>query len=122
MASTYAQRKALGQYGEDIAADFLVAAGMEIIERNYRCPHGEIDIVARDEGTLVVCEVKTRRGRQYGSPLESVTPQKAKRLRRLLGYWLEHHDVPHVGVRIDVVGIVVPAKGRAQVERVQGVS
>lgn len=122
MTATYAQRKALGDYGEQIAAEHLVADGMQIVERNYRCPHGEIDIIARDGGTLVVCEVKTRRSVGYGSPLEAVTPRKAGRLRRLAGYWLEVHSVSPPSVRIDVVSVFVPRRGRPVVERVSGVA
>lgn len=122
MASTYAQRKALGDYGEQVAAEHLAGAGMQILERNYRCPLGEIDIVARDGDTLVVCEVKTRRGRSYGSPLEAVTVRKARRLRRLAGYWLEAHQASPPSVRIDVVSVVVPRRGRPVVDRVAGVA
>lgn len=122
MTATYAQRKALGDYGEQIAADFLVAEGMQIVERNYRCPLGEVDIVARDGGTLVVCEVKTRRGTTHGSPLEAVTSAKAARLRRLAGHWLEEHADSPPSVRIDVVSVLVPRRGRPRVERVAGVA
>ncbi|MGH3424349.1 MAG: YraN family protein [Nocardioidaceae bacterium] len=122
MTSTYAQRKALGDYGEQVAAEHLVAAGMQIVERNYRCVLGEIDIVARDGDTLVVCEVKTRRGQAYGSPLEAVTARKAGRLRRLAGYWLEEHRTSPPSIRIDVVSVLVPRRGRPQVERVAGVA
>jgi len=122
MASTHAQRKALGDYGEQIAADYLTAEGMVILERNYRCPVGEIDIVARDGDTLVICEVKTRRDLSHGTPLEAVTTQKARRLRRLAGHWLDDRDLHVPGVRIDVVAVIVPTRGRARVERVAGVS
>ncbi|MGI8954146.1 MAG: YraN family protein [Nocardioidaceae bacterium] len=122
MASTHAQRKALGDYGEQIAADYLTAEGMVILERNYRCPVGEIDIVARDGDTLVICEVKTRRDLSHGTPLEAVTTHKARRLRRLAGHWLDDRDLHVPGVRIDVVAVLVPTRGRARVERVAGVS
>ena len=76
-------KDALGAYGERVAAAHLVAAGMTVLDRNWRCPIGEIDIVARDGDVLVVCEVKTRRGDGFGHPLEAVTARKAARLRRL---------------------------------------
>ena len=72
--------QALGDYGERIAAAHLIAAGMTILDRNWRCPEGEIDIVARDGDALVVCEVKTRRGNGFGGPLEAINPVKAQRL------------------------------------------
>ena len=77
----------LGRYGEDVAARHLVEQGIIVLERNWRCELGEIDIVAREGDTLVVCEVKTRRGLNYGSPLESITYRKLTTLRKLAGRW-----------------------------------
>lgn len=114
--------QALGAYGERLAVDRLVAAGMTILDRNWRCREGEIDIVARDGDALVVCEVKTRSGTGFGSPLEAVTRVKAARLRRLAAGWLATHDVHPASVRIDVVGIIRPARGPAEVEHVRGVA
>jgi putative endonuclease len=111
---------ALGAYGERVAAAHLVDAGMAIVERNWRCDIGEIDILARDGDTLVVCEVKTRRGTEYGTPLEKVTAAKAERLRRLAARWMAARGVHPGDVRIDLVGVVRPRRGRAQVEHVRG--
>lgn len=122
MVASYAQRKALGNYGEDIAAAHLSNLGMVVLERNYRCAHGEIDIVARDGTTLVICEVKTRRGLAYGTPAEAVTASKASRLRRLTAHWMTVHDVSPASVRIDVVSVLVPRRGAASVERIEGVA
>jgi putative endonuclease len=112
---------ALGAYGERVAADHLVAAGLTILERNWRCELGEIDIVARDGDTLVVCEVKTRAGVGFGSPLEAVTADKAARLRRLAARWIEEHDAHPAEVRIDLVGVLHPRRGAAEVDHVRGV-
>lgn len=112
----------LGQYGERVAAAHLVSAGMVILERNWRCPGGELDIVARDGDTLVFCEVKTRSSADFGSPLEAVTARKAARLRRLAGAWLHEHDLRVPQVRIDLVGVLRPPRGAAQVEHVRGVA
>lgn len=112
--------QALGAYGERIAADRLVAAGMTILDRNWRCSEGEIDIVARDGDVLVVCEVKTRRGTGFGGPLEAVNPLKAHRLWRLALCWLRVHDVHPAGIRIDVVGVIRPDRGPAEVDHVRG--
>ena len=86
-------RNAVGRYGEDLAARYLTAEGFVILERNWRCELGEIDIVARDGDALVVCEVKTRRGLNYGSPLESITYRKLTTLRKLAGRWLQTHQL-----------------------------
>lgn len=122
MAATYAQRKALGDYGEQVAADHLVEQGMAILARNYRCRLGEIDIVARDGATVVICEVKTRRSLMHGTPFEAVTTRKSNRLRRLAGHWLAESGLSTEAIRIDVVSVVVPRRGRAQVECVRGVA
>lgn len=119
---TYARNKALGRYGENLAAAHLQSLGMVVLERNYRCRFGEIDIVARDGATLVICEVKTRSNVLHGTPLEAITGQKAARLRRLASHWLAEHDVNPPSVRIDVVSVLVPAKGAPCVERVTGVA
>jgi putative endonuclease len=115
-------KDAVGQYGEQVAAEFLREAGFAILERNWRCELGEIDIVARDGGALVICEVKTRRGLAYGSPLEAVTYDKLRRLRRLAGRWLRDHDLRPDAVRIDVVGVVRPRTGPTVVEHIRGVA
>jgi putative endonuclease len=101
---------AVGRFGENTAADFLRDAGLRVIERNWRCRQGEIDIVALDGQALVIVEVKTRTSSQFGSPAEAVDHAKAARLRRLAIRWIEtHRDDPQiegwVSVRIDVVAV-----------------
>ncbi|CAL9423256.1 hypothetical protein SUDANB126_01912 [Streptomyces sp. enrichment culture] len=117
-------RSALGRYGESLAARRLAQAGMTVLERNWRCGRtGEIDIVARDGDVLVVCEVKTRRAGPFQHPMEAVTPAKAGRLRSLAEHWLrEHGGAPPGGVRIDLVGVLLPARGAPVVEHVRGVA
>jgi putative endonuclease len=97
---------ALGRYGEDLAARHLTSRGLVILDRNWRCDVGEIDIVARDGDVLVICEVKTRSTNGFGAPLEAVTSVKAQRLLRLAACWLRAHQLPVVEVRVDLVGIV----------------
>ncbi|GFH35463.1 YraN family protein [Streptomyces pacificus] len=121
---------ALGRYGEELAARRLAASGMAVLARNWRCGRaGEIDIVARDGDTVVVCEVKTRRGGPGGRapfehPMAAITTAKADRLRRLAGYWLELRGgpPPRGGVRIDLVAVLLPRRGAPQVEHVTGVA
>ena len=111
----------LGRYGENVAAAHLRAAGLTILDRNWRCDIGEIDIVARDGDVLVVCEVKTRSGLRFGGPLEGVTVRKAARLRRLAARWVCEQSVHPPDIRIDLVGVLQTGSGAAQVEHVRGV-
>jgi putative endonuclease len=111
----------LGRYGEDVAARHLAQQGIVVLERNWRCDAGEIDIVGREGQVLVICEVKTRSGLGFGSPLEAVTRKKAERLRRLAARWLAERAVRPSAVRFDVVGIVQSGRGAAQVEHVRDV-
>jgi putative endonuclease len=122
--NTHQSRSALGRYGEELAARRLTAAGMTVLERNWRSGRsGEIDIVARDGDVLVVCEVKTRRGGRFEHPMAAVTPVKAQRLRDLAERWIQTHGgAPPGGVRIDVVGVVLPERGAPVVEHVRGVT
>ena len=113
---------ALGRYGEDVAARHLCAAGFELLERNWRCREGEIDILARDAGTLVVCEVKTRRGLEFGAPLEAVTRQTAARLRRLGLACRGQASGEHGPLRIDLIGVLLPRRGGPQVEHLRGLA
>ncbi|MFC5953679.1 YraN family protein [Streptomyces sp. NPDC005774] len=117
-------RNALGRYGEALAARRLEQAGMTVLERNWRCGRtGEIDIVARDGDVLVVCEVKTRRATSFQHPMEAITPAKADRLRGLAQRRLqEHGGAPPGGVRIDLVGVLLPKRGAPRVEHVRGVA
>jgi putative endonuclease len=120
--STQQQRSAVGRYGEDVAARHLSDAGMEVLSRNWRCDLGEVDVVARDGDTLVICEVKTRRGLDYGTPLEAVTARKLVRLRRLAARWMAESGQHPSDVRIDVVSVLVRRHGAALVEHLRGVA
>jgi putative endonuclease len=120
--STQQQRSAVGRYGEDVAARHLVDAGMEVLARNWRCDLGEVDVVARDGDTLVICEVKTRCGLDYGTPLEAVTVRKMARLRRLAARWLAESGQHPPQVRIDVVSVLLRGRGAALVEHLRGVA
>ncbi len=103
-------KDAVGRYGEELAAAYLADAGLDIIERNWRCRDGEIDLVAREGPVLVFVEVKTRSTKGFGDPAEAVTPTKAGRIHRLAMRWLDEHRDPSVRgwseLRFDVVSIV----------------
>jgi putative endonuclease len=117
-----AAKDVLGRRGEAIAARHLVAAGMVIVDRNWRCPQGELDLVARDGRELVFVEVKTRAGLGFGHPLESITPRKLARLRRLAAAWCEAHPGSHDRIRIDAVAVIAPRSGDVVVEHLERVS
>jgi putative endonuclease len=111
----------LGQQGEQLAAKFLTDAGLSVLARNWRCPLGEIDIVALDGRTLVVCEVKTRSGVRFGTPLEAITWQKARRLRGLAIAWVRAQGLVFDQIRIDVIGVLRATSGEFSIEHVRGV-
>jgi putative endonuclease len=117
-------RGALGRYGEDVAARTLRETGLTVLARNWRSGRrGEIDILASEGDALVVCEVKTRREGDFQHPMAALTAAKVERLRALAERWTaEHGGAPPGGVRIDLVGVVLPARGAARVEHVRGVA
>jgi putative endonuclease len=111
----------LGREGEQAAADYLTERGFRILDRNWRCADGEIDIVAVERHSLVICEVKTRSGTRYGTPLEAVGRLKHGRLRRLAVLWLNAHGVRFDQIRIDVLGLLRDDGGNFAIEHVRGV-
>ncbi|WP_151081695.1 YraN family protein [Nocardioides cynanchi] len=113
-------RAALGAYGERLAASYLVQQGLVVLDRNWRCDAGEIDLVLRDGEVLVVCEVKTRSSVSCGTPQEAVTPAKLARLRRLAVLWMTAHEVHPREVRIDLVAVLRPRRGASTVDHVRG--
>jgi putative endonuclease len=114
-------RAAVGRYGEQVAAAHLQQAGLVVLDRNWRCRWGELDLVVRDGDCLVGVEVKTRRSAVAGTPLEAITPAKVARLRRLLGLWLAEHPVRPRDLRLDAVAVLRPASGPALVQHVRGI-
>ncbi|HET6625500.1 MAG TPA: YraN family protein [Nocardioidaceae bacterium] len=122
MSTTAQQRTALGAYGEALAARHLSEQGMTVLDRNWRCDQGEIDLVLRDGRVLVVCEVKTRSSMAFGSPLEGVTEQKAARIRRLAARWLAAHSIRPDELRIDLVGVLAVRGEAVRIEHVRGVA
>lgn len=111
----------LGARGEALAALHLVEAGMEILDRNWRCRYGELDIVARDGDITVFVEVKTRSGTAFGTPAEAVTYAKQQRIRKLAMAWLSDRESPWVRIRFDVVGIVLSRDGEPSISHLSGV-
>lgn len=101
--------RALGAHGEGLAAKYLESHGFEIIERNWRCEHGELDIVAYEPATrtLVFVEVKTRSGVGFGAPLEAVHAGKAHKLYQLAHLWLTARRARASRMRVDAVGVLL---------------
>jgi putative endonuclease len=110
-------RTAFGLAAEDLAVAHLESLGYLIIARNYRCPAGEIDVVAMTEATLVFCEVKARRDDRFGSPAEAVGYAKQARLKRLAAHWLRDHRPGAVDIRFDVVSVIV-RNGRSELAHI----
>ena len=104
-------KQQLGVRGENLACDELERQGMQVLERNWRCRLGEIDIVAAEVGeaglTLVFCEVKCRSGLGFGHPLEAITFTKMRTLRQLAALWMREHHVKASTIRLDAIGVVL---------------
>lgn len=101
-----ARRQALGRAGEEAAARWYSAQGFEILDRNWRCREGELDLVVARGGTLVVCEVKTRSSLEYGHPGEAVGARKQRRIRQLAARWLREHGHRPRDLRFDVAAVL----------------
>lgn len=114
--------RALGRYGEELAARYLTAQGLVLLDRNWRGQDGELDLVLREGDTLVVCEVKTRTSHDHGTPHEAVTPAKLARLRRLAAQWVHGHLATPAGIRIDLVAVLRPPRGAAEIDHVRGLT
>lgn len=117
----------LGRRGEELAADYLEGHGYRLLDRNWRCAAGEVDIVALHESEIVFVEVKTRSGLDFGHPFEAVTPRKLARLRRLSAIWCSERRAAgglssgYVGVRIDIIAVVATGEGPPVIEHLEGV-
>lgn len=111
----------LGRRGEQVAADWLQEQGYALIDRNWRCPSGELDLVLRDGCTMVFAEVKTRSSLAFGHPFEAITAEKAARLRRLAAAWCHERRPGSVDVRIDAIAVTDAWTDRPVVEHLKGI-
>ena len=107
----------LGIRGERLAAQYLERLGYTIVARNFRFGHREIDLVARLGDTVAFVEVKTRKGRGYGHPLEAITALKRREVERVAAYWLRRHGGRGLRYRFDAVAIIV-GEGRPIIEHI----
>ena len=106
----------LALWGEEAAARYLEAVGYQILDRNWRCPAGEADIVAKDDGDVVFVEVKTRTSLNKGFPEEAITPEKRRRYERIAAYYFLSSSEVNVGIRFDVIGMLKMGEDRALIK------
>jgi len=120
---TTLNRAEIGALGEQLAVDHLTSLGLRVLARNWRCRHGELDVIAADDEAraVVFVEVKTRTSDQFGGVAQAVTPLKVRRLRRLAGLWLAGQDGSWAAVRIDVIGVRIGRTRTPEITHVRGV-
>jgi len=113
-------RRMLGDAGEQAVAEWYGRAGYSVLDRNWRCRDGELDLVAARAGVVVFCEVKTRRSTAFGAPAEAVTATKQRRLRALAARWLAAHpDTRARDLRFDVAAVLAPRGGPPVIEVIE---
>ncbi|GAA1335094.1 YraN family protein [Saccharothrix algeriensis] len=111
----------LGALGEHVACEYLRRQErLALLHRNWRCPDGELDVVATDGARLVVCEVKCRSGTGRGSPLDTVSPAKLERVRALARRWRDLHGLHRLAIRCDLVGVLWPRSGPVRLHHLRG--
>ena len=112
--------KGTGALGEEVAANFLIAAGYRILERNFRCKGGEVDVIARDpiDKSLVFIEVKARRGLSYGVPQLAVTPFKQRQISKAALTWLSKNLLHDTNARFDVIAILLHTDGQHAIDHI----
>lgn len=120
---TAMSRAEVGALGEQLAVEHLTSLGLTVLDRNWRCRYGELDVIAADprRNTVVFVEVKTRTTERFGGVAEAVTPQKVRRLRRLAGLWLATQSVRWSAVRLDVIGVRMPSGMQPDLIHLEGV-
>jgi putative endonuclease len=111
--------RSVGERGEAIAEAYLRGQGFTILEKNYRCKSGEVDIVARERDTIVFVEVKARRNLAYGPPQLAVTPFKQRQISRTALTWLAHRKKANANARFDVIAILTPDHEVPQIEHIR---
>ena len=112
-------RRALGDSGEDLVARWYAQRGYRVLDRNWRCREGELDVIAARNGVVVFCEVKTRRSARFGAPFEAVTWAKQRRLRALAARWLRANPQRGAELRFDVASVFVRPGYRSEVSVIE---
>ena len=116
-----AAQNELGKWGEDIAADYLKKKGYEIIERDWKSGHHDLDIVAKDGNTLVIVEVKTRRNRLFGNPEEAIDYKKRMSLQSAINHYVKSHRTGR-DIRFDIISIVGTIGSTPEIEHIKDVT
>ena len=114
------RRRALGDSGEALVADWYRERGYHVVDQNWRCTEGELDLVVRRDGLVAFCEVKTRRSGTFGAPYEAVTFTKQRRLRALAARWLREHPQGGLDLRFDVASVYARRGYRPEIEVIEG--
>ena len=104
-----------------MAVEHLETLGLRVLQRNWRCRYGELDVIAAEGATVVFVEVKTRTSDAFGGVAQAVSPVKVRRLRRLAGLWLAQQDRSWAGVRIDVIGVRIGRTREPELAHLRGV-
>jgi putative endonuclease len=112
-------RKPFGQHGEQLAVEHLQQQGYTVVGVNWRCNHGEIDVIAQHNDTLVFVEVRTRHASSPETAFESITPRKRKKLAALAHTYLSLHNLEQVNWRVDVIAIALPPSGQPIIEQAE---
>ncbi|MBG0559852.1 YraN family protein [Actinoplanes aureus] len=113
------ERRAVGDYGERMAARHLADDGLILLHRNWRCADGEVDLILRDGDDVVFCEVKTRRTATFGPPAAAVDHRKIRKLRLLAGRWLAQSGVRPRQIRFDVVEVLPQPRGATRLVHIR---
>ena len=111
----------LGKWGEDLAAAYLAKKGYEILERDWKSGHHDLDIIARDEDTLVIIEVKTRRNRVFGDPEEAIDYKKRMSLQSAINHYVKSHRTGR-DIRFDIISIVGTIGSTPEIEHIKDVT
>ena len=111
----------LGSWGEDLAENYIIKKGYSVLERNFRCKSGEIDIIVCDGDTLVFVEVKTRQSQKYGLPCEAITAAKLRHLKKAAAYFTAMHKLGQRDARIDVIEIL-KTEGKIYIHHIENIT
>lgn len=113
------QKHKVGKIGEELAEKYIINKGYQIIEKNFSCKQGEIDIIAQDKDEIVIIEVKTRTQTKYGTPSESVNNQKQNHILRVAEYYIHFKNLQNRYIRIDVIEVYFYKLGKCKINHIK---
>lgn len=113
--------KRIGDMGEEVAAKYLRKKGYKILDRNYRCRFGEIDIIAKLKDYYVFVEVKTRRNENYGRPVESINTVKIKHILKTIQFYLSQNRIHNSNIRVDAIEVLMNRKDYAKINHIENI-